>query len=636
MGLDQVESFPERPPRKGLKAVKSLLSRAAPVEEANAGTEVKAEAFPDLEELAPDTVKSKLKRLRDKMRGAIRMRTHEPVPVVGTFEELLRFAKIASLNSAIYTNEHIETFFSCTDEEAMAIDLPSVKQRVVVATNHKLRLHTISFRGTTNLANVVQNIRLSNNPIRASGKLASVGRSLSGVFAGVRSSTKMTNTPETDESCSGSGSFDEDDECRNIAWNAPLGERQRLGCTDHLPMHRGYRLVARECRDAIAPLLKEGYAVQLTGHSLGGAVAVAVALLYKAAGQEVVKVVTFGAPKLGPKETREAADGLNVLRVVQKDDIIPLLPMSRPFVRKPYVHLGDGIMLDNNLPGRYAPLGLEWGSAGILWRHRAHTGYAASTAESSAAIASWMDGEQRDVLVSADDPDGGPPLDFSGDGVAGQTRWGRAKERLASLRAALREGVAARRARKGATSSPISLSASTFPAGTDTADASGAGDSSSDISLALRALPMSQTEWAAEVAEWAHAPHDHTEADPAPFDDMEGELFVQMAETEGGATAAAAAAATEWEKAASRAAFTSAPAHNTGFASPSASTFEKTPAFHAGPTIFERLWELRRLPAQERVDRLECHRMKRYVAAIEAVINAGPDKTTIDSLYARP
>ena len=39
---------------------------------------------------------------------------------------------------------------------------------------------------------------------------------------------------------------------------------------------------------------------------------------YRAAGVDVAKVVTFGAPKLGPKETREAAEGLNILRVIQK------------------------------------------------------------------------------------------------------------------------------------------------------------------------------------------------------------------------------------------------------------------------------------------------------------------------------
>jgi len=51
-------------------------------------------------------------------------------------------------------------------------------------------------------------------------------------------------------------------------------------------MHRGYRIVAKECRDALAPWLIQGYSVQLTGHSLGGAVAVAVALLYHAVGTD--------------------------------------------------------------------------------------------------------------------------------------------------------------------------------------------------------------------------------------------------------------------------------------------------------------------------------------------------------------
>ena len=72
-------------------------------------------------------------------------------------------------------------------------------------------------------------------------------------------------------------------------------------------MHRGYRIIAQECADALAQLMTPGYSVQLTGHSLGGAVAVATALLFRSRGASVEKVVTFGAPKLGPRETRDAA-----------------------------------------------------------------------------------------------------------------------------------------------------------------------------------------------------------------------------------------------------------------------------------------------------------------------------------------
>ena len=244
------------------------------------------------------------------------------MPVVSTFDELLRFAKIASLNGA--PTSEIEAFFSATGEEVVVMDMVSVKQRVFIATDHEKRRHTVSFRGTTNLTNVVQNIRLSNDPVTASGRLASVGRSLSGAFSGLTASkTKGVKVSDdvgdvsgerpkdpSSSSDSDSGSFNEDDaeSCDDIDWSSATPESlKRLGCTDHLPMHRGYLIISRECADALAPLMTPGYSVQLTGHSLGGAVAVATALLFRSRGASVEKVVTFGAPKLGPRETRDAA-----------------------------------------------------------------------------------------------------------------------------------------------------------------------------------------------------------------------------------------------------------------------------------------------------------------------------------------
>jgi hypothetical protein len=40
--------------------------------------------------------------------------------------------------------------------QVAVLDMASVKQRLFVATDHHQRLHTISFRGTTNLTNVVR------------------------------------------------------------------------------------------------------------------------------------------------------------------------------------------------------------------------------------------------------------------------------------------------------------------------------------------------------------------------------------------------------------------------------------------------------------------------------------------------
>ena len=738
------------------------------------------------------TATTKIRGTANRLQAKTRAATHPPLPVVSTFDELLRFARIASLNSA--PQSEIEAFFAETDERVVILDMVSVKQRLFIATDHERKRHTISFRGTTNLTNVVQNIRLSNNPVTASGRLASVGRSLSGAFSGLKVSgrrasarTKTTDDGDGDadvvagsdpssSSDSDSGSFDEDDEtsetsdaeaCADIDWSSATPESlARLGCTDHLPMHRGYRIVARECADALAPLMTPGYSAQLTGHSLGGAVAVATALLFRSRGVAVSKVVTFGAPKLGPRETRDAAEPLDILRVVQKDDLIPLLPMSRPFVRKPYVHLGEGVVLDNDAPGRYARLSKEWGTAGILWKQRRHTGYARGESEAARAARARASDASRGVpasppsaprdasasasasaFVSADEPD--EALSAS-DERERRGRFRAARERLRRLRAALGEGIARRRAAFAAASGAVAQAegpGSGFrapagaPAGAAAADSGHARDARDETAAGEVSVSSDESAraFAREVAAWASSNAEASEgerrpssvsafsdsdgaaegrrkssgssrwsffdarrlsarsADPAPFDDVEGELFVRVAETTpfGGATDVAAAAADEWERAAAAtesgeaegdapplfprkrraddaslgvkeresvagglaagtyrapppsdrdsggtdrtAAKTwlvdAAPAPSSSSPSP-ASSRDAGADHRAGPTIFEELWKLRGLDAETRGNRLESHRMRRYVEEIQRAIDAGPVQTSLAGVYA--
>ena len=617
-----------------------------------------------------ESVAEKVRDEVRKLRSSTRAATHPPLPVVGTFEELLRFANIASLNSS--PTEEIEAFFAETNETVTVLDLESVKQRAFIATDHARRTHTVSFRGTTNLTNVVQNIRLSNDPVTASGRLASVGRSLSGAFSGLRGAGGDPTAAGSGDG-SGSGSFDEDDPegaCENVSWDASPEERARLGCTDHLPMHRGYRVIARECRDAIAPHVQPGYSVQITGHSLGGAVAVAVGLLYTAAGVDVTKVVTFGAPKLGPKETRDAAEKkLAVLRVVQKDDIIPLLPMSRPFVRKPYVHLGEGVMLDNEKPGRYAQLAKEWGTAGILWKHRAHLGYARGTEENEPPLSEERkvierrrgdedeDATEEKTLATAArkfrearSSGSSGPSGSSGSGSARVQRFLAARRRLANLlnlRAALRDALPARPSRD---------------------DAPKEEDDASSTSPGLERAPP-RSEWAREVARWASKARTvssasggggaknandamQSQTNAVPFDDVEGELFVRLAETEGGAAEAAEKAASAWERASEKTALLrddvenkiarvgvedggGGDAFDRALASSAAAQLAPRAflAKNAGPTIFETLWGLRRLDSEARREKLECHRMRRYVDAVERAIAAGPVQTSLSGIY---
>ena len=53
----------------------------------------------------------------------------------------------------------------------------------------------------------------------------------------------------------------------------------------------------------------------------------------------------------------------------------------------------------------------------------------------------------------------------------------------------------------------------------------------------------------------------------------------------------------------------------------------------AGPTIFEELWKLRGLDAESRGNRLESHRMRRYVDEIQRAIEAGPVQTSLAGVY---
>ena len=57
---------------------------------------------------AAERLKSKVRELKSKSRAL----THPPLPVVGTFEELLRFARIATLNGE--EPETIREFFAAT------------------------------------------------------------------------------------------------------------------------------------------------------------------------------------------------------------------------------------------------------------------------------------------------------------------------------------------------------------------------------------------------------------------------------------------------------------------------------------------------------------------------------------------
>jgi len=92
------------------------------------------------------------------------------------------------------------------------------------------------------------------------------------------------------------------------------------------PVHHGFVRDARAVWTFARPLLVDGYETRVTGHSLGGAVAAVLAMRLQAEGVRLGRCVTFGQPKVTNEKGVERYRDLPLLRVVNHDDPVPLLP----------------------------------------------------------------------------------------------------------------------------------------------------------------------------------------------------------------------------------------------------------------------------------------------------------------------
>eukprot|EP00667_Euglena_gracilis_P007889 EG_transcript_7972 len=89
----------------------------------------------------------------------------------------------------------------------------------------------------------------------------------------------------------------------------------------HGGMASSAQWLLREVGSCLQVLHEKGYAVVLTGHSLGGATATILALLLRSV-IPTVRAVCFGAPPVLSHELAEACDGF-VSNVVLRDDVVP-------------------------------------------------------------------------------------------------------------------------------------------------------------------------------------------------------------------------------------------------------------------------------------------------------------------------
>ncbi len=119
-----------------------------------------------------------------------------------------------------------------------------------------------------------------------------------------------------------------------------------------IKLHQGFALSADLIYNNIKKDLKAGYIIDFTGHSLGGAAALILAMYADTDGLQVGRVITFGQPKVTNVNGSQRYAHLDVTRIVMPKDVVPLVPPFDPVDMANkfdiYWHLGAEVLLQQN------------------------------------------------------------------------------------------------------------------------------------------------------------------------------------------------------------------------------------------------------------------------------------------------
>ena len=113
-------------------------------------------------------------------------------------------------------------------------------------------------------------------------------------------------------------------------------------------LHSGFAQSAAAVYKAIKPKLKRDYTIDTTGHSLGGAVAMVLAMYLDQDEYRFGQVITFGQPKVTNITGAKRYDYMKITRVVSEKDMVPLVPPFDPTDIKNvdlYWHAGQELIL---------------------------------------------------------------------------------------------------------------------------------------------------------------------------------------------------------------------------------------------------------------------------------------------------
>lgn len=116
----------------------------------------------------------------------------------------------------------------------------------------------------------------------------------------------------------------------------------------NIQVHQGFAGAAKAAYNDLKPLLNKDKPIRTTGHSLGGAIAVLMAMYLERDGYQVEQVITFGQPKVTNVSGANAFADLPLIRVVTPKDIVPLVPPLSPLQLQNldiYWHMGREVIL---------------------------------------------------------------------------------------------------------------------------------------------------------------------------------------------------------------------------------------------------------------------------------------------------
>lgn len=113
-------------------------------------------------------------------------------------------------------------------------------------------------------------------------------------------------------------------------------------------LHSGFAASGAAIYQSIKKQLKRDYTINITGHSLGGAVAMVLAMYLDQDEFKVGKVITFGQPKVTNITGAKRYSYMDITRVVTPKDVVPLVPPFDPLDINNidiYWHAGEELIL---------------------------------------------------------------------------------------------------------------------------------------------------------------------------------------------------------------------------------------------------------------------------------------------------